>query len=125
MIINVKPFIDQWYNLPVISFHPTDKKLFRLLFKTYFEFIVALGILLFLLTIYKSEIIHSGLIRSHYYIFYIFAFTIILLTLLVQLFNEKIKTNINLMLTTSFLLLFTIEIPTECKTLMAIFIKTM
>ena len=70
-------------------------------------FFLFLGILLFLLTIYKSEIIHSGLIRSHYYIFYIFAFTIILLTLLVQLFNEKIKTNINLMLTTSFLLLFT------------------
>ena len=45
--LNVKPFIDQWYNLPVISFHPTDKKLFRLLFKTYFEFIIALGILLF------------------------------------------------------------------------------
>jgi len=45
--LNVKPFMDQWYNLPVISFHPTDKKLFRLLFKTYFEFIIALGILLF------------------------------------------------------------------------------
>ena len=45
--LHVKPFMDQWYNIPVISFHPTDKKLFRLLFKTYFEFIIVIGILLF------------------------------------------------------------------------------
>ena len=45
--LNVKPFMDEWYNLPVISFHPTDKKLFKLIFKTYLEFLVTLGILLF------------------------------------------------------------------------------
>ena len=42
--LNVKPFMDNWYNLPVISFNPTDKKLFQLIFKTYLEFIITLGI---------------------------------------------------------------------------------
>jgi len=35
--LRIEPFIDDWYGLPVISFHPTDKKLVRLLVKTYFE----------------------------------------------------------------------------------------
>jgi len=33
----IEPFVDDWYGLPVISFHPTDKKLVRLLMKTYVE----------------------------------------------------------------------------------------
>jgi len=44
--LNVEPFMDNWYNLPVISFHPTDKKLFRLILKTYIEFILTLGIMI-------------------------------------------------------------------------------
>jgi exopolysaccharide biosynthesis polyprenyl glycosylphosphotransferase len=47
----VKPFMDEWYDLPVISFHPTDKKLFRLIIKTYFEFIITLGIMIVFLPI--------------------------------------------------------------------------
>ena len=35
--LRIEPFIDDWYGLPVISFHPTDKKLVRLLMKTYVE----------------------------------------------------------------------------------------
>lgn len=35
--LNIEPFVDDWYGLPVISFHPTDKKLVRLLMKTYVE----------------------------------------------------------------------------------------
>lgn len=44
--LNVEPFMDRWYDLPVISFHPTDKKLFRLIVKTYIEFIISLGIVI-------------------------------------------------------------------------------
>ena len=87
-------------------------KLFNKINLIFFLFV---GILLFLFTIFKSEIIHGGLIRSHYYIYYIFAFTIILLSLLIQLFDEKIRTNINLMLVTSFLLLLIIETLLEFK----------
>ena len=47
----VEPFMDEWYDLPVISFHPTDKKLFRLIIKTYFEFIITLGIMIVFLPI--------------------------------------------------------------------------
>lgn len=44
--LHVEPFVDDWYNIPMISFHPSDKKLFKLIFKTYIEFILALGIIL-------------------------------------------------------------------------------
>jgi len=44
--LHVEPFMDSWYNLPVISFHPTDKNLFRLIVKTYIEFIISLGIVI-------------------------------------------------------------------------------
>jgi len=43
--------MDEWYDLPVISFHPTDKQLFRLIIKTYFEFIITLGIMIVFLPI--------------------------------------------------------------------------
>ena len=43
--LDVEPFVDDWYNIPTISFHPTDKKLFKLIIKTYIEFILALGII--------------------------------------------------------------------------------
>ena len=43
--LNVKPFMDDWYDLPVISFNPTDKNLFKLIIKTYLEFILCLGII--------------------------------------------------------------------------------
>ena len=43
--LNVKPFMDDWYDLPVISFNPTDKDLFKLIIKTYLEFILCLGII--------------------------------------------------------------------------------
>tara|TARA_B100001146_G_scaffold13026_1_gene10463 strand:+ start:39 stop:1472 length:1434 start_codon:yes stop_codon:yes gene_type:complete len=39
--LRIEPFIDDWYGLPVISFHPTDKKLARLLIKTYVETILS------------------------------------------------------------------------------------
>ena len=39
--LNIEPFVDDWYGLPVISFHPTDKKLVRLLMKTYIESIIS------------------------------------------------------------------------------------
>jgi len=42
--LNVQPFMDEWYDLPVISFNPVDKKLFKLIIKTYVEFILSLGI---------------------------------------------------------------------------------
>jgi exopolysaccharide biosynthesis polyprenyl glycosylphosphotransferase len=44
--LHVEPFMDSWYDLPVISFHPIDKKLFRLIVKTYIEFIISLGIVI-------------------------------------------------------------------------------
>ena len=44
--LRVEPFIDDWYGLPVISFHPTDKKLVRLLMKTYVETILSLILLI-------------------------------------------------------------------------------
>ena len=43
---DVEPFIDSWYGLPVLSFHPKDKQLFNLLIKIYFEFLLSLIILL-------------------------------------------------------------------------------
>ena len=49
--LHVEPFMDEWYDLPVISFHPTDKKLFRLIIKPYFEFIITLGIMIVFLPI--------------------------------------------------------------------------
>jgi len=42
----VEPFMDEWYDLPVISFHPTDKNLLRLIVKTYLEFFITIGIIL-------------------------------------------------------------------------------
>ncbi|HIB29643.1 MAG TPA: sugar transferase [Candidatus Marinimicrobia bacterium] len=39
--LRIEPFIDDWYGLPVISFLPTDKKLVRLLMKTYVETILS------------------------------------------------------------------------------------
>jgi len=39
--LQIEPFIDDWYGLPVISFHSTDKKLVRLLMKTYIESIMS------------------------------------------------------------------------------------
>ena len=43
--LRIEPFIDDWYGLPVISFHPTDKKLVRLLLKTYVETVLSLILL--------------------------------------------------------------------------------
>lgn len=42
----VEPFMDEWYDLPVISFHPTDKNLLGLIVKTYLEFFITIGIIL-------------------------------------------------------------------------------
>ncbi len=39
--LRIEPFIDNWYGIPVISFHPKDKKLVRLLMKTYVETIIS------------------------------------------------------------------------------------
>ena len=44
--LKIDPFIDSWYGLPVVSFHPTDKHLFNLLVKVYFEFILSIVILI-------------------------------------------------------------------------------
>ncbi len=50
--LNVEPFMDEWYKLPMISFNPVDKKLFKLLIKTYFEFILSLFIIILFLPIF-------------------------------------------------------------------------
>ena len=50
--LNVKPFMDEWYKLPMISFHPVDKNLFKLIIKTYFEFILSLLIIILFLPIF-------------------------------------------------------------------------
>ena len=42
----VEPFMDEWYDLPVISFHPIDKNLLGLIMKTYIEFFITIGIIL-------------------------------------------------------------------------------
>ena len=50
--LNVTPFMDDWYNLPVISFNPIDKNLFKLIIKTYLEFILSLLIILVFIPIF-------------------------------------------------------------------------
>ena len=66
-------------------------------------FLICFTIILFVLglTLYKSEILHEGLIRSHYFNYYIFSISSLLLICSIHLLNKKIVTNFYILLISS------------------------
>ena len=50
------------------------------------------------ITFYKSEILHQGLNRDQYIIYYVFSFSFIISIICIQLFNSKIKKNFYIIL---------------------------
>ena len=50
--LNVAPFMDEWYKIPVISFNPTDKNLFKLIIKTYIESLICFLIIIVLFPLF-------------------------------------------------------------------------
>ena len=56
------------------------------------------GLIMASLAFYKSEFIHQGQIRSHFFNYYIFSFFVIILVISLQIFTKKIRTNIFLIL---------------------------
>ena len=63
-----------------------------------FIFFIFLNIFILATTFYKSEIVHLGLNRDHYINYYIFSFSFIIVIVCIQIFNNKIKNNIYLIL---------------------------
>jgi len=63
-----------------------------------FIFFIFLNIFILTTTFYKSEIVHLGLNRDHYINYYIFSFSFIIVIVCIQIFNNKIKNNIYLIL---------------------------